>query len=301
MVRIEWDGKDPSPIWPQVAFEAVDGPLDAPNRLYHGDAIEVMAQLSPATFQLIYMDPPFFTGRQFNMRDGGAAYSDVWAAGKESYLTLLHHSFLLSKQLLQPGGILAVHLDYRATAWARLLLDEVFGEQHFINEIIWHYKSGGRAQHHFSRKHDTILLYGNGKATLYPLEAGTKRGKPSNHLKRDGDVYTIRSNGRLYQYRADDLVAPDDVWHDIPHLQQKHPERFGYATQKPLVLLTRIIQTTTREGDLVGDFFCGSGTTLDAAQQIRRQWIGGDAGAQAIEIVRRRVPLHVFYLPSQVS
>jgi len=176
------------------------------------------------------------------------------------------------------------------------MMDEIFGYENFLNEVIWHYKSGGRSREFYSNKHDVLLIYTKTKKYVFNADAiGVQRGEVTNHhMKRnvdaDGRVYwTIRSGNKIYKYYEDDLLTPEDVWTDISHLQQKDPERLGYFTQKPEALLKRIILASSNPGDIVADFFCGSGTTLAVAEKLGRRWIGSDLSRYAIHVTRKRL------------
>lgn len=269
------------------------------NRLILGDKNDVLPALLPefaGCINLIYIDPPFMTGRHF------ASYSDSWNKGLDMYLQWLYETFVLLHALLTKDGSLYVHLDWRASHYARVILDEVFGfapnaqGPGFKNEIIWHYQSGGRSTRFYARKHDTILLYSRSAQYCFHGERiGEKRGTHRrNHMRRevdnDGRVHwTIHSAGRLYTYDEDHMMTPADVWSDISHLQQKDPERNGYATQKPAALLERIILASSEENDLVLDCFCGSGVTPTVAEQLARRWIACDQNPEAIRVSRERL------------
>jgi len=279
----------------------------ASNRLVLGDCLEVMRQVPAASLDLIYVDPPFATGRhqRGSARTSGApSYSDVWEGGLDSYLPWLHARLAQMHRLLKPGGSLFLHLDWRAVHHAKVILDDIFGEPNFRNELIWHYGSGGRARRFFHRKHDVILWYSRtGRWRFFPDAVSVPRNlcpgcgaerDQWNHLKRhtdaDGRVYrTIRSAGKVYRYYDDEPTVPADVWMDVSHLQQKDPERLGYPTQKPEALLRRIIAATTAPGDSVADFFCGSGTTLAVAQDLDRRFIGCDASPAAVALTKERL------------
>lgn len=253
------------------------------------------------TVQTVYLDPPFGTGRRFALRRriGNETvdlplYTDK--SGREEYLAMLRTALETARTLLREDGSIFVHVDWRVSAHVRLLLDEVFGESCFVNEIIWHYSSGGRTQQHFARKHDTIFFYGKTPQPYFDASAvATARGREArNHLRRavdtDGRVYfAIRSGGREYRYYEDDPVYPDDVWSDISHLQQRDPERTGYATQKPEALLERIIRCTTRPGDIVADLFAGSGTAALCAARLERRFLCADAAPVALHTARERL------------
>lgn len=300
-VRLTWAGRDTTTLPPAVRF-CPDSTLDAPtNQLYHADNLLVLQHLRDTPrrpIDLIYIDPPFNTGSEFKLRGSltGRAYSDRHENGLAGYLTMMLLRLQLMRDVLSPTGTLYLHCDYRASSHLRLLLDEVFGPKNLRAQIIWHYQSGGRQRGCWSMKHDVIWMYSRSARFTFNLQAvGIRRGPiKRNNMKRittsDGKTaFTIRSNGRVYTYREDDLMTPADVWTDISHLQQKDPERTGYATQKPRRLLERIILASSNPGDQVADFFCGSGTTLEVAQQQGRRWIGSDSGPAAIEIACRRL------------
>lgn len=274
------------------------------NRLIRGNKQDVLPALLPEFanhIDLIYIDPPFMTGRNF-MSGAQLAYSDRWDNNFDAYFQWLYETFVLLHLLLAETGSIYIHLDWRTTHYARVILDEVFGFASnadgpgFKNEIIWHYQSGGRAHKYFARKHDTILLYTKSAQHCFHGERiGERRGaQKRNHMRKqvgeDGRIsWTIRSAGRTYTYDEDALMTPTDVWSDISHLHQKDPERNGYATQKPAALLERIILASSEENDLVLDCFCGSGVTPTVAEQLGRRWIACDQSELAIQVTRERL------------
>ncbi len=246
--------------------------------------------------QLIYLDPPFGTGGAFEFKDKSAvcAYSD--ALSQDELTDMMRTVLSACRTLLCASGSLYLHVDHRLSARMRMLLDEVFGEECFMNEIIWSYRSGGRSTRHFSRKHDNILFYRKSKQVYFNIAAtGTPRGSSrKNHMKRRADengrvYYSIKTGGKEYRYYEDDLVYPSDVWTDIEHLHQRDPERTGFNTQKPLALLKRMISASSRPGDIVLDFFGGSGTTALASQMLDRRFISCDCGAASLLVTRRRL------------
>ena len=257
--------------------------------------------------QVIYMDPPFGTGQVFSMRvrvgekewRSGVgslekqAYDDQM--GLEDYLALIRDALIGARDLLCDTGVVFLHVDFRMHARLRLIMDEVFGESNFLNEIIWSYQSGGRARRFFSRKHDVILFYRKTKKYYFNLEAvpisrtDTRHNHMKRHVDADGRVYrSIRSGGKIYTYYDDEPAYPGDVWDDVSHLQQKDPQRTGYDTQKPLKLLERIVRSSSRPGGLVMDLFVGSGTTADAAVKNGRRFLAADVNPLSMQLVRRR-------------
>ncbi|HET9999897.1 MAG TPA: DNA methyltransferase [Ktedonobacteraceae bacterium] len=286
------------------------------NRLIFGDKQHVLPALLPefaGKINLIYIDPPFMTGRDFKSGQQ-MAYSDKWDSDFDVYLQWLYEAFVSLHRLLAPTGSLYVHLDWRVTHYAKVLLDEVFGFNAnaggagFKNEIIWHYQSGGRARKHFARKHDTILFYTKSSQYCFHAERiGERRGADKrNHMRKEVNaegrvMWTISSNGRTYSYDEDSLMTPSDVWSDISHLHQKDPERNGYATQKPAALIERIILASSEEHDLILDCFCGSGVTPTIAQQLGRRWIACDQSELAITTTRARLLTAKFLSPFVVQ
>jgi site-specific DNA-methyltransferase (adenine-specific)/adenine-specific DNA-methyltransferase len=288
------------------------------NRLIQGERLEVLAALLPefaGRVNLIYIDPPFMTGRDFK-QGGQLAYSDRWQGNLDAYLQWLATTLHLLYQLLAEDGSLYVHLDWRVTHYARVILDEIFASPQsgragvgagFQNEIIWHYQSGGRGSRRYARKHDTILFYTKSAHYCFHSERiGERRGEHKrNHMRRhldeQGQVsWSIRAQGRTYTYASDSLMTPSDVWSDISHLHQRDPERNGYATQKPAALLERILLASSEPEHLVLDCFCGSGVMPAVAEQLGRRWIASDQGELAISSTRvrllalpRRVPFIV--------
>ena len=277
-----------------------------------GDVLQLAPTLRAryaGAVQTVYLDPPFFTGKRFDMkvrigekgmRTGSpsltlTAYDDRWES-REAYLSMMRQTLLLARDLLRREGTIFLHADYRMSAHLRLLMDEVFGEGNFLNEIIWSYQSGGRAKTYFPRKHDAILFYARSRSYYFNIKGAplSRTQLRSNHMRRgvdeDGRSYrAITSGGKEYRYYDDEPAYPDDVWDDIPHMQQKDPQRTGYDTQKPIKLLERIIACATQEGDLVCDLFCGSGTTAVAAAGLGRRFLTLDKSPLAVSTAGSRL------------
>ncbi len=284
------------------------------NRLIQGDKSLVLPGLLnefQARVKLIYIDPPFMTGRTFNNNariSSRLAYHDTWNNDLDLYLQWLYETLINLHQLLAMDGCLYVHLDWRVAHYAKIILDEIFEAPEsgagFKNEIIWHYQSGGRAQKYFARKHDTILLYTKSRQySFHGDRVGQQRGtQKRNHMRKETDangqvVWTIQSAGRTYTYSQDTPMSPPDVWSDISHLHQRDPERTGYATQKPIALLERILLASSEENDLVLDCFCGSGVTPIVAERLGRRWIASDRSDVAISLTRERLLAYERRLP----
>lgn len=319
MARLTWVGKssiDEQQLLAQAAvlqtLETLAGPEQEPgsgsnawhNRLICGDKSSVLPALLKefaGAIALVYIDPPFMTGRDFSS-GSQLAYSDKWKNGLDAYLQWLYETLHCLYLILAEHGSLYIHLDWRVAHYAKVMLDEIFAcsanaeGPGFRSEIIWHYQSGGRSHRMYAHKHDTILLYTKSAHYCFHAErigerrGSSKRNHMHKHIGADGRVsWSIRSGGRLYTYNEDTILTPSDVWHDISHLHQRDPERNGYATQKPAALLERIILASSDVNDLVLDCFCGSGVTPAVAEQLGRRWIACDQSMLAIQFTRKRL------------
>ncbi len=273
---------------------------DFRNRLIWGDNKLIMASLLKefkGQIDLIYIDPPFDVGADFTMdvqigdekdtvtKDQSTmemvAYRDTWGQGTASYLQMMYERLVLAGELLDENGSIYVHCDWRVNYYLRALLDEIFGLDNFKNEIIWTYATGGASREFYARKHDTLLFFSKtDKYTFNPDDVREKRTEKS--LKRAQNPKGARIS------TTDMTKLPTDVW-AIQALNPMAVERINYPTQKPEELLERIIKASSNEGDLVADFFCGSGTTGAVAEKLGRRWIMADLGRFAIHTTRKRM------------
>ncbi|MFZ1720168.1 MAG: site-specific DNA-methyltransferase [Candidatus Moraniibacteriota bacterium] len=245
--------------------------------------------------KLIYIDPPFDVGADFSMDieigEGDdaesftkrpsvieeIAYRDTWGRGADSFIAMIYERLRLMRDLLAEDGSIYVHCDHRLSGYMRLILDEVFGKDHFRNEVIWYYDFGGRSTRFWASKHDTLFFY----------------TKSSEWIFNINDIERLPYKGQLHKYRGnveskEDGKLPTDTW-DIPIINKMANELLGYPTQKPEKLLERIIKASTNKGDLIADFFIGSGTTLAVAEKLGRKWIGTDLGKFGIHTSRKRL------------
>jgi len=271
---------------------------DGPNLLVAGDNLDVIRGLPDASFRLIYLDPPFNTGRQQTRQalrtvraEGGArtgfqgrsydtikgvlyGYDDRFA----DYWEFLEPRLIEAWRLLDDLGTLYLHLDYREAHYAKVVLDALFGRDNFLNEIIWAYDYGAKANKKWPAKHDTILVYVK---------------NPANYFFNNADV-------DREPYMAPGLVTPEKVargklptdvwWHTIVSPTGK--EKTGYATQKPEGILRRIIQASSAQGDWVLDFFAGSGTTGAVAASLKRRFMLVEQNPDAVAIIEKRLGRH---------
>ncbi len=269
------------------------------SRLILGENLSVMKALLPeyeGRINLIYADPPFFTNRKYSARIGrgedsrkpdgwqlAEGYPDHWE-DLDSYLDFLYQRLNLMHRLLSPNGTLYLHLDWHADAYARLLLDEIFGADHVLNEIIWTYHGPSPIRRAFNRKHDTILAYVKGQDYTFNVDAVRE---PYNQ----NTVKTFKSSPKAGFGKIPDLArgkVPEDWWY-FPVIARLHNERTGYPTQKPIALLERIVLASSNPGDLVADFFCGSGTTSFVAARHGRTFIACDETFRALHTTRSRL------------
>ncbi|MBQ6496652.1 MAG: site-specific DNA-methyltransferase [Firmicutes bacterium] len=266
---------------------------DDKNLLAAGDNLAFMEYLikkrdMAGKVQLIYVDPPFFTNSKYqaSVRLESAklgkspviktgAYDDKWEDSIEQYLSMLAVRFHMMRELLSDTGCIWVHLDWHGSHYVKMLMDEIFGESHFINEIAWTYKSGGASKKSFARKHDTLLFYSKTKKYKFNIlkEKSYNRGLKPYRFK---GVEEFKDEIGWYT-----MVNMKDVW-NIDMVGRTSAERTGYATQKPEKLLARIVEACSEEGDICADFFSGSGTLGAACGKMNRRWIMCDEGDVAV-------------------
>jgi len=235
--------------------------------------------------KLIYIDPPFGTKNNFKGSDGQKAYIDKLQGAE--FIEFLRRRLILAKEILSDDGSIFVHLDYRKGHYIKVLMDEIFGEKNFRNEIVWCYTGPGKVMKYFPRKHDYILFYTKTKNNLFNLQyISYKHG-----LSNTGIMFKNkeRKNKELLKELENKGKKVEDWWIDIWATEKYRSELIGYPTQKPEKLLERIIKVSTNKGDLVMDFFCGSGTTLTVAEKLGRCWVGCDNGELAINITQKRL------------
>jgi adenine specific DNA methylase Mod len=283
------------------------------NRLVYGDNLLTMQALlagDPQTglpslrgkVDLIYIDPPFDSKADYRtkVKLPGVdlqqkptvveqfAYADTWEEGTISYLKMIYKRLVLMKELLSSNGCIYVHIDWHVGPYVKTILDDIFGKENFVNEIVWSYSWGIRTDSRWNRKHDTIYMYSKSAENIKfnaneVLEERQVSESTANRLKYKGALIKDGNKGR----GDSELALPSDVWY-IATINGMAKERLNYATQKPEALLERIIKASSNEGDLVCDFFGGSGTTAAVAERLGRRWITCDIGKPASLVMRKR-------------
>ncbi|MDJ0449194.1 site-specific DNA-methyltransferase [Methylocystis sp. JR02] len=264
-----------------------------------GDCLEILKKMPFACANLVYLDPPFFSGRNHrsSTRDGGIHYSfeDVWSHS-DAYLNFLVERLAECKRIMKEDASIFVHCDHNNVHLARQALDITFGADNFQSDIIWSYKRWSNSKRGLLQQHQTILFYSMSRSfkwrqMMVDYSATTNLDQIMQKRMRDSrgkSVYATDASGNIVYGTEKRGVPLGDVW-DIPFLNPKAKERTGYPTQKPLLLLERIIDLTTDENDLVVDPFCGSGTTLVAAKLKNRRFFGIDVSPDAVALTNNRL------------
>ena len=302
----------------QSLDEDLDPNPDFRNLLIQGDCLSACAHLKSENISvdLVYIDPPFASGanyaKKIYLRNNGESaiptddasigeevmYGDIWQ--KEDYLNWLYERLLVIKEVMSETGSIYVHLDWHIGHYVKVLMDEVFGEENFVNEVVWNYKGTTNSPNSFAKKHDVVYIYA--KSENYVFNADDVRIPYEN-----GDKFSQDENGKWFQkwdksknYYPKQILEDGkwkvlgkfqyDVWNDIPSMATSHgKEVVDYSTQKPEALLERIIKASSDEGMIVADFFSGSGTTAKVARDLNRKFIACDIGVNAIQTTRDRL------------
>lgn len=269
------------------------------NKIHTGDCLDIMRSIEKNSIDLIYLDPPFFTEKKHKLKSKDRtkefSFDDVWGSDLV-YGTFLYERIVLMKEILKETGSIFVHCDKSGEHIVRAILDNVFGSDNFQSEIIWSYKRWSNSKKGLLPSHQNIYFYSKSKdfkfnTILTSYSETTNIDQILQSRTRDEhnkSIYDIDENGLFKHGKEKNGVPLNDVW-EIPYLNPKAKERVGYPTQKPLLLLERVIELVTDEGDLVLDPFCGSGTTCVAAKLLNRKYIGIDKSKDAVDLSEERI------------
>ena len=306
----------------EVEKQEIVGENQHNNTIIRGECLSACAYLKEKGIKvdLVYIDPPFASGADYakkvyirrNPKVAEAIkqaeteidsdeirgfeekmYGDVW--DKERYLNWMYENLMAIKSVMSETASIYVHLDWHIGHYVKILLDEIFGEDNFRNEIIWHYSTLGRPKDRFALKHDTIFCYGISENTFFN-EIGARIPYTEEYLKshfrdidEEGNICRKRYDaGKWRTYYPEEGMIPNDVW-NIAYENSMSKDRVDYATQKPEALLERIIKASSNEGMLIADFFGGSGVTATVAHKLGRRFIHCDIGINSIETTRDRL------------
>lgn len=263
--------------------------------IYCDDNIDRLREFPNDCVDLIYLDPPFFSNRHYEVIWGDEAevrsFGDRWKGGIQHYLNWMEERVAEMHRVLRPSGSLYLHCDWHAGHYLKVMLDGIFGTKRFQNEVAWYYRGGGVSPRRWGRRHDTIFFYSKG--TEWTFNVDPVRTEYSESVRESLPSRYDKSyrGDRVYSgYRPNPLGKhPDDVWPIQPLMPSDKTERLGYPTQKPEALLERIILASSNPGDVVMDPFCGCGTALAVSERIGREWIGIDISPTAVGIMERRI------------
>jgi len=292
------------------------------NKLICGDNLEALKSIEGESVDLIYIDPPFFSNKQYEVVWGDEAeirsFEDRWEGGINVYIDWMRPRVEELYRVLKPTGSFYLHCDWHANAHLRIMMDDIFGPKNFRNEIVWCYKTREFSKKYWNRKHDNILFYVKNARSSYPFNWDVEGVMESYSLqtikkykyKDEKGYYRLVGRGIKgspirsakdvspnWEKTHPELVArnylgkgyaPSDYWF-MNIINQAAKERLGYPTQKPEALLERIIKASSNKGDIVLDAFCGCGTTLVVAQKLGRRWIGIDISPTAVKVMEDRL------------
>ncbi|MDX6697698.1 MAG: hypothetical protein QOE65_1095 [Solirubrobacteraceae bacterium] len=267
--------------------------------LYCDDNLARLREFPDECVDLVYLDPPFFSNRNYEVIWGDEAemrsFEDRWEGGIQHYVNWMKERLIELHRVLRPSGSLYLHCDWHASHHLKLMMDDVFEARNFQNEVIWYYKGGGSSPRRWSRKHDTIFFYTKGEDWTFNLDE-VRTSYSEEILSRPKSSYRHHHYGSKDNPSAQvsnwDLnpkgKRPDDVW-EMPIINPGARERLGYPTQKPEALLELIVKASSNPGDVVLDPFAGCGTTQVVAERLKREWIGIDISPTAVSLMQRRL------------
>lgn len=265
------------------------------NMLICADNEDALKTMDKESVDLIYIDPPFFTNKQYEVIWGDEAeirsFKDRWEGGIEHYISWIRPRIELMYEVLKPIGSFYLHCDWHANAHLRILLDEIFGERNFRNEIIWCYRGAGYPKKDFGKRHDTILRYSKSDKYIFNLDMVREEYAEATKERFSHYIGNVRDGKDFGVQKLHPLGKQPDDWWQIQPVAPSAKDRLGYPTQKPEKLLEKIILASSNVGDVICDAFCGCGTTLIVAHKLKRKWIGIDISPTAIKVIKERLKL----------
>ncbi len=267
------------------------------NRLILGDNLEILKNLESESVDLIYLDPPFFSNRNYEVIWGDKgevrSFEDRWAGGVDHYIAWLKERVEQMHRILKSTGSIFLHCDWHADAYIRVfILDKIFGQSNFVNEIIWCYNKWSVAGRSFSKNHDSILFYSKSQNYKYNQQFQDRAASTLKRFGKNEIISAVDNKGNRLPSQISEKESKGVKmydWWQVPIIAPSGKERIGYPTQKPEALLERIIQCASNEGDVILDPFVGGGTTVAVAERLKRKWIGIDQSVQAVKVSEMRL------------
>lgn len=267
--------------------------------IYCDDNLHRLSQFPAECVDLIYLDPPFFSNRHYEVIWGDEAevrsFEDRWEGGVQVYTNWMHERVIEMHRMLKATGSFYLHCDWHASHYLKVMCDDLFGANPtgngagFQNEVIWYYKGAGVSPRRWARRHDTLLYYTKGKKWTFNADAVRDEYADSTKERFKHYIGNVRKGADFGEQALNPKGKhPDDVW-QIPIVAPSAKARLGYPTQKPEALMERVIAASSNPGDVVLDPFAGCGTTLVAAERLKRQWIGIDISPTAVGLMKRRM------------
>ncbi|XWO14182.1 Release factor glutamine methyltransferase [Candidatus Hepatincola sp. Pdp] len=263
------------------------------NNVYLGDCLELLKKIPSNYIDIIYLDPPFCTQKEHQLKNKeGLVYrfNDIWHSIDE-YIQFLEKRLIECKRVLKETGTIFIHCDKQACHYIRILLDNIFGYNNFINEIIWSYKRWSNNRNGLLNTHQNIFWYSKSKVyTFNPIyqEYSTTTNIDQLLFNRERNSTNNKTQYSEKSSQEKKGVLLGDVW-EIPFLNPRAKERVNYPTQKPIILLEQIINISSNQGDIILDPFCGSGSTLVASKLLQRNYIGIDISSDAVKLAKHRL------------
>jgi DNA modification methylase len=277
-----------------MAFAITDELEFNVNKLILGDNLEILKTFPDDCVDLIYLDPPFFSNRNYEVIWGDSgeirSFQDRWAGGMDHYIGWLYERVEQMHRILKPTGSIYLHCDWHADAYIRVnILDKLFGANNFRNEIAWCYRGAGYPKKDFGKRHDNIYRYSKTSEYIFNLNDIREPYAQATQDRFKHYIGNVRNGVDFGQQSLNPLGRHPDDWWEIQPIAPSAKERIGYPTQKPEPLLEKIIKASSNKGDIVLDPFVGGGTTIAVAEKLERQWIGIDQSVQAIKVTEFRL------------
>lgn len=271
------------------------------NAIYCGDCLDILKKFPDNKIDLIYLDPPFFSNKHYEViwKDGAEirAFGDRWKGGINHYVGWMDERIRQCYRVLKNTGTIYLHCDWHAVHYLKVRMDRIFGENNFRNEIIWCYRGAGYPKKDFGKRHDNILRYSKTGKYIFNLDDVREDYAEATKERFKHYIGNVRKSGDFRIQKLNPKGRQPDDWWQIQPIAPSAKERLGYPTQKPLVLLEKIIKASSNKNDIILDPFCGCGTTLVASHKLGRKWIGIDVSRTACKLMGKRLRSSVGITP----